>query len=210
MKYFHISGNLMSLGALDFGIIVDGTVILLDHCVRIIQERTKNLGRSLSATELNKAIYEASVEIRTAAGFGELIIVVVFLPLFSLVGVEGKMFGPMAATFIIAIISALVLSFTLVPALASILLKGKVEDKEPWIMRKIEELYVPCLNFSLKHRFPTILVGIIAALTGAGLFSRLGGEFLPQLDEGTLLIQTTRPPNISIDQSVVLQAKTEK
>lgn len=209
MKYFKISGNLMSLGALDFGIIVDGTVILLDHCVRVIQDRTKEYGRALSADELKKSVYEAAVEIRTAAGFGELIIVVVFLPLFSLVGVEGKMFTPMAATFIIAIISALMLSFTTAPALASILLRGKVEDKEPWIMRKIEHFYKPFLHLSLKHQKPTIIIGVISALIGAGLFSRLGGEFLPQLDEGTLLIQTTRPANISIDQSVILQSKTE-
>lgn len=209
MKYFKISGNLMSLGALDFGIIVDGTVILLDHCVRVIQDRTKALGRTLTPSELQKTIYEASVEIRTAAGFGELIIVVVFLPLFSLVGVEGKMFTPMASTFIIAILAALALSFTTAPALASILLRGKVEDKEPWIMRKIEHFYMPFLSLGLKHKKVTIAIGVVAALLGAGLFSRLGGEFLPQLDEGTLLIQTTRPPNISIDQSVVLQAKTE-
>ena len=209
MKYLNISGNLMSLGALDFGIIVDGTVILLDHCVRVIHDRTKALGRTLTADELKRTIYEASVEIRTAAGFGELIIVVVFLPLFSLVGVEGKMFTPMASTFIIAIISALILSFTTAPALASILLKGKVEDKEPWIMRQIEHFYKPFLNLSLKHQKATVAIGVVAALIGAGLFSRLGGEFLPQLDEGTLLIQTTRPPNISIDQSVVLQSKTE-
>ena len=209
MKYLNISGNLMSLGALDFGIIVDGTVILLDHCVRVIHDRTKKAGRELTSEELKQTVYEAAVEIRTAAGFGELIIVVVFLPLFSLVGVEGKMFTPMAATFIIAIISALMLSFTTAPALASILLKGKVEDKEPWIMRKIEHFYKPFLNLSLNHTRPTIIIGVVAALVGAGLFSRLGGEFLPQLDEGTLLIQTTRPANISIDQSVILQSKTE-
>lgn len=209
MKYLKISGNLMSLGALDFGIIVDGTVILLDHCVRVIHDKTKHLGRALTAAELKKTVYQAAVEIRTAAGFGELIIVVVFLPLFSLVGVEGKMFTPMASTFIIAIISALMLSFTTAPALASILLKGKVEDKEPWIMRKIEHFYKPFLNLSLKYKKPTIIIGVVAALIGAGLFSRLGGEFLPQLDEGTLLIQTTRPANISIDQSIILQSKTE-
>lgn len=107
MKYLKISGNLMSLGALDFGIIVDGTVILLDHCVRVLHDRTKALGRSLNKAETKEAIYKAAVEIRTAAGFGQLIIVVVFLPIFSLVGVEGKMFRPMAATFIIAILVAL-------------------------------------------------------------------------------------------------------
>lgn len=210
MKRFHISGNLMSLGALDFGIIVDGAVILLDHCVRVIHERTAKLGRSLSRDELKHAVYEAAVQIRTAAGFGELIIIVVFLPVFALVAVEGKMFQPMAATFIIAVLGALILSFTLVPALASIFLTGNIKDKEPWIMRKIEKIYRPFLDLVLKYRKTTVLLGLISTLIGGLLFSFLGGEFLPQLDEGTLLIQCTRPVNISIDQSVVLQAKTEE
>lgn len=210
MRYFNISGNLMSLGALDFGIIVDGTVILLDHCVRVIQDRSNALKRTLTKEELQKAVYDATVHIRTAAGFGQLIIVVVFLPIFSLVGVEGKMFRPMAATFIIAILAALVLSFTTAPALASILMTGKVADKEPWLMRKLEHFYAPVLNFVLRYKLATIATGIIATIIGAILFARLGGEFLPQLDEGTLLVQTTRPVNVSIDQSVVLQAKTEE
>ncbi|MBL7542593.1 MAG: efflux RND transporter permease subunit [Bdellovibrionaceae bacterium] len=210
MRYFKISGNLMSLGALDFGIIVDGTVILLDHCVRVIQERSAAMKRNLTKEELQKAVYDATVHIRTAAGFGQLIIVVVFLPIFSLVGVEGKMFRPMAATFIIAILAALVLSFTTAPALASLLMTGKVADKEPWLMRKLEHFYAPILNFVLKFKVATISIGVISTIIGAILFARLGGEFLPQLDEGTLLVQTTRPVNVSIDQSVVLQAKTEE
>ena len=210
MKYFNISGNLMSLGALDFGIIVDGTVILLDHCVRVIQNRSNVLQRSLTKAELQKAVYDATVHIRTAAGFGQLIIVVVFLPIFSLVGVEGKMFRPMAATFIIAILAALVLSFTTAPALASLLMTGKVADKEPWLMKKLEHLYAPILDFVLRHKMATISTGIISTILGAILFAQLGGEFLPQLDEGTLLVQTTRPVNVSLDQSVVLQAKTEE
>lgn len=210
MKYFSISGNLMSLGALDFGIIVDGAVILLDHCVRVIHDKTQELKRTLTKEELKRTVYEAAVQIRTAAGFGELIIVVVFLPIFSLVAVEGKMFRPMAATFIIAILGALILSFTMVPALASILLTGKVADKEPWIMKMFERLYRPLLDRVLKHKKQTVIAGVAATLVGALLFARLGGEFLPQLDEGTLLIQCTRPVNVSIDQSVALQAKTEE
>jgi heavy metal efflux system protein len=209
MKYLRISGNLMSLGALDFGIIVDGTVILLDHCVRLLHDRAHAAGRTLTKEELKETVYKASVEIRTAAGFGQLIIVVVFLPIFSLIGVEGKMFRPMAATFIIAILAALVLSFTAAPALASLLMNGKVEDKEPWIMRKLEELYAPVLAFLLKRRAVTVAAGVVATAIGLFLFTRLGGEFLPQLDEGTLLIQTTRPVTVSIDQSVRLQGKTE-
>lgn len=210
MRHLGISGNLMSLGALDFGIIVDGAVIMLDHCVRVIHDRSQDLKRSLTKAELKRTVYEAAVQIRTAAGFGELIIVVVFFPVFSLVAVEGKMFKPMAATFIIAVIGALCLSFTMVPALASILMTGRVADKEPWIMRKMEHLYRPFLEAVLSWRRLTIAVGVAATIAGALLFSRLGGEFLPQMDEGTLLIQTTRSVNISIDQSVALQVKTEE
>lgn len=210
MKSLNISGNLMSLGALDFGIIVDGTVILLDHCVRVLHDKTKVLGRTLTSQETKESVYKAALEIRTAAGFGQLIIVVVFLPLFSLVGVEGKMFRPMAATFIVAILVALVFSFTLAPALASLLMKGKVEDKEPWLMRKLEMLYRPFLVSVLMKRRMALWFGVGATIVGLGLFRMLGGEFLPQLDEGTLLIQTTRPVTISIDQSIWLQAKTEE
>lgn len=210
MKYFNISGNLVSLGALDFGIIVDGTVILLDHVVRVIQDRSSALKRNLTKEELQKAVYDATVHIRTAAGFGQLIIVVVFLPIFSLVGVEGKMFRPMAATFIIAITAALVLSFTTAPALASLLMTGKVADKEPWLMKMLERGYKPILELVLRFKVATIAVGVVSTAIGIILFMGLGGEFLPQLDEGTLLVQTTRPVNVSIDQSVILQSKTEQ
>ena len=210
MKRFGISGNLMSLGALDFGIIVDGAVIVLDNCVRFVHERSQKLKRSLTSGEVQQAVYDAAVEIRKAAGFGELIIVVVFLPIFALVGIEGKMFKPMAATFSFAVLSALVLSFTTAPALASLLLKGNVADKEPWLMRKIRDAYSPLLSLSIKHRKWTVGAGLVAVIVGAALFSFLGGEFLPQLNEGSLTVQFVRPVNISIDQSVALQEKSEK
>lgn len=143
MKPLGLSGNLMSLGALDFGIIVDGTVILIDNCVRYVHDLTQKYGRKLSREELQRAVYEAAVEVRVAAGFGELIVVVVFLPIFGLVGIEGKMFTPMAATFAIAVASALVLSFTTAPALASLVLAGNAEDKEPKIMGLIRKWYQP-------------------------------------------------------------------
>jgi cobalt-zinc-cadmium resistance protein CzcA len=209
MKYFNISGNLMSLGALDFGIIVDGTVILLDHCVRVLQARSMAKGRSLTEEETREAVFESAVEMRTAAGFGQLIIVVVFLPIFALIGVEGKMFRPMATTFIIAILIALCFEFTLAPALASLLMRGKVEDKEPWIMRKLEQFYEPILSRLIQVRKQVALVGLVITILGVILFINLGGEFLPHLDEGTLLIQTTRPVTVSVDQSIRLQEKTE-
>lgn len=210
MRRFGISGNLVSLGALDFGIIVDGAVIVLDNCVRHIHDRTQSLKRALTGSELNETIHDATLEIRKSAGFGELIIVVVFLPVFAFVGIEGKMFVPMAATFIFAIISALILSFTFVPALASLILKGKVEDKEPWIMRKLYGLYEPALNWSLGARRAVISIAVVAIALGAFLFSRLGGEFLPQLNEGSIAIQFIRPVTVGISHSVALEEKSQE
>lgn len=210
MKEFKISGNLLSLGALDFGIIVDGAVIVLDHCVRKIHDVTKSLSRNLTAEEVKKTVYEAAVEIRTAAGFGELIVVVVFLPVLALTGIEGKMFQPMAATFAIAVFCALILSFSTVPALASLFLRGKVQESDPFLMRQAERLYRPILDFAIKRKSVTISLGFVSVLVGAVLFARLGGEFLPQMDEASRTIQFVRPVNISLDQSLRFQEKSQK
>lgn len=210
MRKFGISGNLVSLGALDFGIIVDGAVIVLDNCVRHIHEKAGKMGRSLRGDELNDTIHEATLEIRKSAGFGELIIIVVFLPIFAFVGIEGKMFVPMAATFIFAIFAALVLSFTFVPALASLILRGKVEDREPWIMRTVYSLYRPALNWGLGARRAVISIAVVAIALGVFLFSRLGGEFLPQLDEGAIAVQFIRPVTVGISHSVALEERSQE
>lgn len=210
MKPLGISGNLMSLGALDFGIIVDGTVIVIDHCVRVIQERRKKLGRVLSPDEVKHAVSEASAEIREAAGFGQLIVVVVFLPIFALAGVEGKMFKPMAATFAIAVFSALILSFTTVPALAGLLLKGSTEDKEPRFMRWIHKCYEPILNWALLHKKLTLQIAAGSIVLGVILFMTRGSEFLPQLSEGSYAFHMIRPVNISLDQSLEFQKTADK
>lgn len=209
MKPLGISGNLMSLGALDFGIIVDGTVILIDNCVRYVSEQGKKYGRKLTREEVQKAVYEAAVEVRVAAGFGELIVVVVFLPIFALTGVEGKMFGPMAATFAIAVASALVLSFTTAPALASLILQGNAEDKEPKFMQWIRKAYQPIFEFTFKHRAATIVTAIASVIVGAILFMTRGAEFLPQLSEGSFAFHMIRPVNVSLDQSVAFQVKAD-
>ncbi len=210
MKPLGLSGNLMSLGALDFGIIVDGTVILIDNCVRFIHEKTKKFGRRLSRQEIQEAVYNATVEVRVAAGFGELIVVVVFLPIFALVGVEGKMFRPMAATFAIAVISALVISFTTAPALASLILSGNAEDKEPRFMEWIRNVYKPLLNLTFVHKKGTIIASLVAVIIGVILFATRGAEFLPQLSEGSFAFHMIRPVNISLDQSLAFQMKADK
>ena len=209
MKPLGISGNLMSLGALDFGIIVDGTVILIDNCVRYIHDLTKKRGRSLTRSEVQQAVYEAAVEVRVAAGFGELIVVVVFLPIFGLVGIEGKMFTPMAATFAIAVASALVLSFTTAPALASMILAGNSSDREPRLMSWIRRLYQPVLDLTFRHRVVTVALSVVAILVGVGLFLTRGAEFLPQLSEGSFAFHMIRPVNVSLDQSIAFQRKAD-
>ncbi len=209
MRKYGISGNLVSLGALDFGIIVDGAVIVLDNCVRHIQFKTKEVGRNLSLREIKNTVHEATMEIRKSAGFGELIIVVVFLPVFAFIGIEGKMFIPMATTFIFALICALILSFTLVPALATLLLRGNIKDKEPLLMRMLEKLYSPILTFSLKSRRIIIALAISTIFLGGYLFTRLGGEFLPTLNEGSIAVQMIRPVSVGISHSVALEEKSQ-
>lgn len=210
MKPLGISGNLMSLGALDFGIIVDGTVIVLDNCVRFIHERAKRLGRNLSASEVKEAVYEATVEIRSAAGFGQFIIVMVFLPVFALTGVEGKMFIPMASTFAIAVLAAFILSFTTAPALASLFLSGNVKDKEPKLMEWIRKTYVPFFEWAYRWKKWTMALAVFSVLLGIGLFMTRGAEFLPQLGEGSFAFHMIRPVNASLSQSVEFQKKADK
>lgn len=209
MKPLGISGNLMSLGALDFGIIVDGTVILIDNCVRYIHDLTNKTGRRLNAEEIKKAVYEASVEVRLAAGFGELIVVVVFLPIFGLVGIEGKMFSPMATTFAIAVASALVLSFTTAPALASLVLSANAKDTEPKLMEWVRRVYKPLLEKTFEHKTATIGIAAAAVVLGGILFATRGAEFLPQLSEGSYAFHMIRPVNTSLDQSIAFQIKAE-
>lgn len=209
MKPLNISGNLMSLGALDFGIIVDGVVIVIDNCVRRLREKIKELGRKLTVDEKKETIFNATVEIRQAAGFGQLIIVIVFLPIFGLVGIEGKMFQPMAATFAIAVFIALILSFTTAPALASLLLSGNISEEDPKIMQWIRKLYQPILHFALEWKKITLIVAASSIVLGGILFAKLGGEFLPQLSEGSYAFHMIRPVNIGIDRSVEFQKKAE-
>lgn len=210
MKPLGLSGNLMSLGALDFGIIVDGTVIVLDNCVRFLQQRSREFGRTLNKEEIKQAVYEATVEIRTAAGFGELIVIMVFLPVFALTGVEGKMFQPMAATFILAVFAALIMSFTTAPALASVFLSGKVVDKEPRIMTVFRRFYILVFDFCFKRKNLTIAAGALSVVIGIGLFMTRGAEFLPQLGEGSYAFHMIRPVNTSLTQSVEFQRKADK
>lgn len=210
MKTLGISGNLMSLGALDFGIIVDGTVIVIDNCVRLLHERAHQWKRSLTPDEVKQTLIDATIEIRSAAGFGQLIIVVVFLPIFGLAGIEGKMFRPMAMTFSAAILIALMMSFTTTPALASLVFKGSEDEKEPRIMQWIREKYLVTMELAFQHWKRILAVGVGSVVVGLLIFLSVGGEFLPQLNEGSLVLQIMRPLSISLEKSQELQLQSEK
>ena len=210
MKAFGISGNLMSLGALDFGIIIDGAVIVIDNCVRMIQKQSKQLGRALNRSEIKAAVIRGSIEIRKAAGFGQLIIIIVFLPIFALEGVEGKMFIPMALTFCFALLMGFVLSFTTIPALAGAILPGQFSSKETWAMRTLQKLYRPILRMSIKAKLPVLILVLISVLAGFYSYYKSGSEFLPQLDEGSIAIQFVRPTDISVDQAVAMQKLSDQ
>lgn len=209
MRWQNVSGNLMSLGALDFGIIVDGAVIVIENCVHRIQKKTNELGRSLTRDEIKNLVIQSAIEIRSAAGFGELIVIVVFIPLFALTGIEGKMFGPMAMTFIMALASALVLSFTLVPALAATFLSSNTKDVEPRLMTMAKRSFAPILDLALRFKKLVLGFGLASIALGVLLFSSLGSEFIPQLDEGDFAVQFIRPANISIENSIKLQRLSE-
>ncbi len=210
MRLFNISGNLMSLGALDFGIIIDGAVIVMDNCIRRVNDKITELGRPLSREEVRDTVTKATIEIRSAAGFGQLIILIVFLPIFALTGVEAKMFIPMASTFCFALGAAFLISFTTIPALAGQFLSGKAAKKVNPLVAFLEKVYAWVIHRALLYKKAVVGMGILSIVVGAGLFSTLGADFLPQLDEGSIAIQFVRPTNININQAVVMQELSEK
>jgi len=205
-----VSGNLLSLGALDFGIIVDGAVVIVENCIRRLAEEQHRLGRTLTTAERLAVVFEASKEVRSAIMFGQLIIMVVYLPILTLSGIEGKMFHPMAFTVIGALLGAMILSVTFVPAAVALLLTGRISEKENFVMRRAKRAYVPSLAWAMRHR-ATVIAGAAALVAGTGLVaSRMGTEFLPSLDEGDLLVHALRIPGTSLTQAIQMQHVLEK
>ena len=192
MNRFGISGNLMSLGAIDFGLIVDGAVVMVEHTIRRLAEQREHLSRTLTRDEVKHNVWESAREVAKPVTFAVSIITVVYLPILALEGTEGKMFKPMAYTVVFALIGALTLTLTLVPALCSLCLSGDTREGRNLVMEFLSGVYRPVLNFALKRR-GLIAGGAIGILLLAGLlFTRLGSEFIPQLDEGTIVIQPVR------------------
>ena len=210
MNWYGVSGNLMSLGALDFGLIVDGSIIIIENCLRRLAERQHHEGRVLNLAERMHEVFEASKEMVRPTIYGQLIIFLVFAPLLTFTGVEGKMFTPMAITVILALAGAFVLSLTFVPAMVAILIRGKVAEKEVAAIRWVKRRYEPLLQRVVARPWPWIGAGLGTFVAAGLLFSTLGQEFIPQLDEGDLSMQAIRIPSTSMDQSLDMQRRVER
>lgn len=204
-----VSANLMSLGALDFGLIVDGAVIIVENCVRRLAQAQSNGGLQPLRERLN-TVFEATSEVIRPSLFGIAIITVVYIPIFTLTGVEGKMFHPMAATVVMALISAMALSLTLVPAAVAVIMNGKISEKESVAISAAKSLYQPILLFALKMRWLVISIATLLVAFSLWLASTLGSEFVPQLNEGDITIQALRIPGTGLEQSVEMQEILEK
>ena len=204
-----VSGNLMSLGALDFGLIVDGAVIIIENCLRRFGEAQHRLGRLLDAKERFELTAAATSEVIRPSLFGLGIITAVYLPIFALSGVEGKMFHPMAITVVLALTGAMLLSLTFVPAAIATFMRGKVDEHENRLMRWIGRRYAPLLAWSLRHsKLLLASAGVLVVACGL-LATRLGSEFVPSLDEGDVLVQPMRILGTSLEQSVTMQKTLE-
>jgi len=197
-----LSGNLMSLGAIDFGLIVDGAVIIVENAVRRLLERQREVGRELSEVERLSVVEDAAREVRTASVFGGGIIAIVYLPVLALTSTEGKLFRPMATTVLLALAGAFILSVTLVPVLTSYLVRPKPEHEETWLIRVVHRLYLPLFRRTMRHRVMTVNVGLALLAVAVLLFTQLGAEFVPQLDEGDLLIEARRLTGVALSESV--------
>jgi len=209
MVQSRVSGNLMSLGALDFGLIVDGAVIIVENCLRRFGEAQRRLGRLLTRDERFGLAAEATDEVIRPSLFGVLIIALVYVPIFALTGVEGKMFHPMAITVVMALAAALVLSLTFVPAAVALFVTGRVEEKESRVMHGARRSYAPALDWALRR--PASMVGGAVALVLLSGFaaSRMGSEFVPTLDEGDIALHALRIPGTSLTQAVRMQSTLE-
>ncbi len=204
-----VSANLMSLGALDFGLIVDGAVIIVENCIRRLAEAQKHRDAPLSLRERLETVYESTNEVIRPSLFGVAIITAVYFPLFALTGVEGKMFEPMAITVVMALIAALILSLTFVPAAVAILLTGKVVEKHNPVMHWASDRYAPLLKWAIRSRRSVITIAISLVALCLLIASRMGSEFVPSLDEGDVALHAMRIPDTSLTQAVSMQGALE-
>ena len=205
-----ISGNLMSLGAIDFGLIVDGAVIVVENAARRLAETSRRTGRPLTHDERVQVIRESTLEVRGPAVFGEIIILLVYLPILALSGIEGKLFHPMAYTVLFAEAGAFLFSLTVVPVLTSYFVRPSGDERETGILRVIHRFYTPTLDAALRWRWLTLTAGAATLAGAVVLFSRLGAQFVPQLDEGDVLVEARRLPGTALSTSVDTGMRLER
>ena len=209
MREFGISGNLMSLGAVDFGLIIDGAVVIVENIVRQLGLRQHQLGRPLTAEERTRVVLSASKQVGKPMFFGVVIITVVYIPILALSGIEGKMFHPMALTVMLALGGALVLALTLMPALCSLLLSGKIVEGDNLLLRVAKRFYAPMLHGALKARWAVVIAAIALFVGSVWLFGRLGAEFVPKLDEGSITAMLYKPVGMSMEESLRTDIEVE-
>ena len=209
MVQYQVSANLMSLGALDFGIIIDGAVVIVENCIRRLAHSQITLGRTLTQEERFAEVFEASKESRRPLLFGQVIIMVVYLPIFALSGVEGKMFHPMAFTVVAALLAAIVLSVTFVPAAVATFVTGRVQEKENIFMVVARRWYNPMYDYVMSIKPVVLSVATVVIMLSGLLMMRMGSEFVPNLNEGDLAFQTIRAPGVSLSQAVEMQQNIE-
>jgi cobalt-zinc-cadmium resistance protein CzcA len=210
MVHNRVSANLMSLGALDFGLLVDGAVIIVENCLRRFGQRQAELGRLLTRAERHELAATAGAEVIRPSLFGMFIIAAVYLPVFALSGIEGRMFHPMAITVVMALTFAMALSLTFVPAAVAIFVTGKVAGHDTRVMRGASRLYAPLLRGALRYRLAVVAAAVLL-VAGAGLLAtRLGTEFIPDLDEGDMALHALRIPGTSLTQSIAMQRQLER
>ena len=198
-----ITASLMSLGAIDFGLIVDSSVIMVENCIR-------RLAMNTAGKPFLSVIRDAAVEVRKPTMFGELIIAVVYLPILALQGTEGKLFRPMALTVLFALAGSLVLSLTLMPALASLSLPKKMTEKEIWLIRWVKWIYRPLVSWTIRRPWLTVCIALLVFLISLPVGRNLGAEFMPRLEEGDLLVEAVRLPSATIEGSVEMSTQIEK
>ena len=206
----HVSANLMSLGAIDFGIIVDGAIVIVENSIRRLAHEQMRLGRELTLTERLELVFDASREARRVLIYGELIIIIVYLPIFALTGVEGKMFHPMALTVVTALVGAMILSLTFVPAAIAFFLSGKVKETESPVMEWAKKAYLPMLTATMRNRELTVTIAIVIVILSSLLTTRVGSEFVPSLNEGDIALHAIRIPGTSLTTAIEMQNELEE
>ncbi len=205
-----VSANLMSLGALDFGLIVDGAIVIVENSIRRLAHEQMRLGRELKPAERFAMVFDATSEARRVLIYGELIIMVVYLPIFALTGVEGKMFHPMAFTVVTALLGAMILSVTFVPAAVALFLSGKVAEKESPAVAWAKKAYLPALNAAMRNKGLTVTVAIVTVTLSGLLTTRMGSEFVPSLNEGDIALHAIRIPGTSLTTAIEMQSELEQ